>query len=446
MNAASLSTLLLQLLVVAMLVLLNGFFVAAEFALVKVRDTQLQTLATKGNRRARIARQIVGNLDAALSATQLGISIASLGLGWLGKPAFASLLAPLIRYLKVGPVEADWIAFAIGFTVITFLHIVAGELAPKSLAIQKPLPTSLWVAQPLCWFYKLFYPAIWLLNHAAFWLLRRFGLEPVPESQLAHSEEEIRLILGQTGSGCTHPSLGQGIALNAFDLRQRSVRELMHPRQEIVALNTEATIVDCLALAESTRYSRFPLCEGGDLDKTLGVVHAKDLVSLRHETKNGRDLQRVTRKLIFVPATARLEKLLTLFLERKVHLALVVDEYGGTVGLATLEDVLEALVGPIEDEFDQEKSLLRETGNQIWELSGALPVHKLEELVGEHFEDKHRVSTLTGWVTQRLGRFPRLGDELQLSAWTLHVDEVNGTLATRVSLEPRVRSIEAKAA
>ena len=233
---------ILQLAAVPLLVLLNGFFVAAEFALVKIRDTQLETLVAKGHRRATVARRIVRNLDAALSATQLGITLASLGLGWVGKPVFAALLAPALKYFSIDPAKADWLAFAVGFTIITFLHIVVGELAPKSLAIQKPLPTSLWVAQPLQWFYKLFYPAIWLLNHAAFWLLRRCGLHPVSESELLHSEEEIRLILGQSRRHANGPTLGQDIALNAFALRHRHAREVMRPRHEIVALNTEADI------------------------------------------------------------------------------------------------------------------------------------------------------------------------------------------------------------
>ena len=428
------STLILQFIAVVLLVLLNGFFVAAEFALVKIRETQLLTLANKGHRRAKTALDIVGRLDAALSATQLGITMASLGLGWLGKPAFAALLGPLIRVLNVGLEEADWIAFAIGFSVITFLHIVAGELAPKSLAIQKPLVVSLWVAKPLQVFYRIFYPAIWALNHAAFWLLRRCGLEPISETQLAHSEEEIRLILAQNRSRAKRASLGHDVALNAFELSKRLVREVMHPRNEITALDTQATMSACLEVAERTRYSRFPLCEQGDLEKTLGVVHSKDLVSLRDKAKLGRDLQGVARKLLFVPETAHLDKVLGLLLARKAHMAIVVDEYGGTVGMLTLEDVLETLVGPIEDEFDQEKPLVHQTGSHSWELDGALPMHKVAELIGESIEDSHQVSTVSGWVLQRLGRFPKAGDTVRVSDWILRVQSVAGTRASQFCL------------
>ncbi len=440
MNAHEIPMTILQLAAVPLLVLLNGFFVAAEFALVKIRDTQLEDLVSKGHRRAKAARRIVRNLDAALSSTQLGITLASLGLGWVGKPVFASLLAPVLKYFNVDPAQADWIAFAFGFTVITFLHIVVGELAPKSLAIQKPLATSLWIAQPLHWFYVVFYPVIWTLNHAAFWLLRRFGLQPASESELAHSEEEIRLLLAETRRHTSGPTMGQDIALNAFGLRQRCAREVMRPRSEIVGLDTQASIAECLALAQRTRYSRFPLCEGGDIDKTLGVVNSKDIVALRHEAKCGRDLAAAARKIIFVPETARLEKLLTIFLKRKLHFALVVDEFGGTVGLVTLENVLEELVGPIEDEFDQEEPLVRRTGEDEWELNGSLPAHKLGELIGERFDEAGEICTVSGLITQRLGRFPRAGDALTFGEWDLRAEEMAGARVLRMKLTRRVES------
>jgi CBS domain containing-hemolysin-like protein len=434
MTSTELWITILKLASVPFLVLLNGFFVAAEFALVKIRDTQLETLVSTGYRRAKVARRIVRNLDAALSATQLGITLASLGLGWVGKPVFATLLAPVIGHFKVEPSQADWLAFGVGFTIITFLHIVVGELAPKSLAIQKPLPTSLWVAQPLQWFYKLFYPVIWLLNHAAFWLLRRCGIRPASEAELVHSEEEIRLILGQSRRHANGPTLGKDIALNAFALRQCRVHEVMAPRYEIVGLNTENTIEECLAVAQQTRYSRYPLCEGGDLDKTLGVVHIKDVVDLQHQTRCGRDLAAAARKIIFVPERARLESVLSLFLRCKLHLALVVNEFGNTIGLVTLENVLEELVGPIEDEFHHEEPLVSRTGKRTWELSGSLRVRTLGELIGRPLEETAGASTVSGLMIQKLGRFPRPGDMLTLYGSELRVEETAGTRITKIKL------------
>lgn len=431
------SIIILKFLAVAFLVLLNGFFVAAEFALVKIRETQLDPLVARNHRRAKIARRIVGNLDASLSATQLGITLASLGLGWIGEPVFADLLHPLMSWLQIeSPKVQHTVSFAVGFSVITFLHIVAGELAPKSLAIQKPLPTSLWVAAPLEWFYKISFPFIWILNNSAMWLLRRFGIEPVSEAELVHSEEELRLLFAGTRKHSGGSSLGRDIVLNAMDLRNRSVRDVMRPRHEIVFFDTDATITDCIDTAEKNRYSRFLLCENGNLDKTLGVVHIKDLYPIRLKARLGAELVPVARKLIYVPETSRLERLLQLFLERKMHFAIVVDEYGGTVGIITLENILEELVGQIQDEFDQEQPLLKKENEQTWEISGALPLHELSELVGESLQESG-ITTTSGWVTHRLGGFPKAGDTLTIGNFDLRVEEMDELRVARLKVTKR---------
>jgi CBS domain containing-hemolysin-like protein len=422
----------LRLLGLLAIVLVNGFFVAAEFAFVKLRDTQLDALIVGGHRRARLARHILQNLTSYLSATQLGITMASLGLGWLAEPVFVPLLSPLLGWLGIhSPSLLHSITFAVGFFVATFLQIVLGELGPKWFAIQKALPTSLWAARPLHWFYRASYPFNWVLNQSAQWLLRRIGIEPAGSSLFVHSEEELRLMLGQKRPGATR--LGRDITLNALDLGRRIVRNVMRPRQEIAALDTEATLQECLEKAEKTRYSRFPLCEGGDLDKTLGVVHFKDLFAVRSKAQRGIDLAAVARKLIYVPETTRLEKLLELFLERKLHFAIVVDEYGGTTGMVTLENILEELVGQIQDEFDQEKPLLQRRDENNWELDGALPVHELAEVVGQNLSDDG-ISTTSGWVTQRLGGFPKTGDVLQLGNYELRVEATEGARVARLKL------------
>ena len=414
------------------IVLLNGFFVAAEFAFVKLRDTQLDALIVQDHRRARLARHILQNLTSYLSATQLGITMASLGLGWLAEPVFMALLAPPLGWVGVrSPHVQQSVAFAVGFSTATFLQIVLGELGPKWFAIQKALPTSLFVAAPLHWFYRLSYPFNWVLNQSAQWLLRRVGLEPSGFPLFVHSEEELRLMLGQSQAAATR--LGHEIVLNALDLSRRIVRNVMRPRQQLVVFDTEATVAQCLELAEKTRYSRFPLCEGGDLDKTLGVVHIKDLFAVRAKAARGADLAGVARKLIYVPETTRLEKLLQLFLERKLHFAIVVDEYGGTVGMVTLENVLEELVGQIQDEFDQEKPLLLRRDDNHWEIDGALPLHELADLVGQNLSAPG-IATTSGWVTQRLGGFPKTGDALTLGAYELRVEQTVGARVARLKL------------
>jgi CBS domain containing-hemolysin-like protein len=421
---------------VLILVLLNGFFVAAEFALVKVRDTQLAPLIRRGNRRARVAQFIIERLDAFLSAAQLGITLASLGLGWIGEPVFSALLHPVFGWLNVdSEATRHALAFAVGFSVITFLHISAGEQAPKWLAIQKALPTSLGVAYPMLWFYRASYPFVWVLNWSSQWLLRRVGLQPASEGERAHSEEELRLMIA-----AQRQTVGVGfrrrVVLNALDLHQRVARDVMRPRQEIIALDTSASITECIDVAEKTRYSRFPLCEDGDPDKSLGVVHIKDLYPMRLKAKSGADLLPVARKLIYVPETARLEKLLQMFLDRKLHFAMVVDEYGGTLGMVTLENILEELVGQIQDEFDQEKPPLVRLNEMTWEASGTLPLHDLEELVGEPLREEG-VTTASGWVTQRLGGFPRAGDTLNVGQFELRVEEMDGPRVARLKVSRR---------
>jgi CBS domain containing-hemolysin-like protein len=434
MDWAAIISFVLRILAVIALVLLNAFFVASEFALVKVRDTQLSPLARRGLRRARVASFIVQRLDAFLSAAQLGITLASLGLGWIGEPVFVALLKPVFGWLRVESQEVQHLlAFGVGFSALTFLHISAGEQAPKWLAIQRPLPTTLGVAYPLLWFYRVSYPFVIALNWTSQWLLRQVGLEGPAQAEPGQSEEELRLLFaaGQKQSGPI--SFHREILLNALDLRRRIAREVMRPRQEIVPLDTEASIAECLDVAEKTRYSRFPLCEAGDLDKTLGVVHIKDLYAMRLKARSARDLQPVARKLIYAPETAHLEKLLRLFLDRKLHFAIVVDEYGGTVGMVTLENILEELVGQIQDEFDQEKPLLVRTSETTWEAAGALPLHELAELLGRPLREEG-ITTASGWITHRLGGFPKPADVLTLGNYELRVEAIDGMRVERLKI------------
>ena len=426
-------SILWRLLSVVVLVALNGFFVAAEFAIVKIRDTQLQPLINRQNRRAKMAGRIVKNLDASLSATQLGITLSSLGLGWIGEPVFATLLAPVMTWFQIeSPEVRHSISFAVGFSIITFLHIVLGELAPKSLAITKPVPTTLWIAYPLHWFARASFPLIWALNKTSLALLRQVGIEPASEGELAHSEEELRLLLtpaprhGPAGAS-------RDIVLNAFDLSRRVAREVMRPRREITALDVATPLAQALETAEQLRFSRFPVVENGNLDRALGFIHVKDLYAARDRAGTVRDLLPHARKLVYVPETARLERLLQIFLERKVHLALVVDEYGGTVGLVTLENILEELVGQIQDEFDHEKPLLEKKDEHTWLVDGALPLHDLAELAGEPLSEEG-VTTASGWVTHKLGGFPKHDDVIRVGPHELRVDEMDGARVARLRL------------
>ena len=424
----------LKALAVVLLVLLNAFFVAAELALVRIRATQLDPLVAKGDRRAIVARHIIANIDAYISTTQFGITLASMAMGVVVQPVFQHLLRPVFSLARIASPQAQGtVAILVGFFINSYLLAVAGELAPKAIAMRKTMQTALAVAVPLRWCYRLSWPFIWVLNHSAQWLLRRLGVEAAGEVRGTHSEEELRLLLSSAQKFSGAEAFSRGIVLNALDLRRRAVRDVMRPRQEIVGLDTKASLAECLDVAEKTRYSRFPLCEGGDLDRTLGVVHIKDLYAMRLRARSGAELLPVARKLIYVPETGRLEKLLQMFLDRQLHVAVVVDEYGGTLGLVTLENILEELVGQIQDEFDQEKPLLVRTSDKTWDASGALPLHDLQELAGEHLQDEG-VTTASGWVTQRLGGFPKVGDALTLGSFRLRVEEMEGMRVARLSI------------
>jgi CBS domain containing-hemolysin-like protein len=432
----------LKILAVLALVLLNAFFVAAELALVRIRDTQLEALVAKGNRRAKMARHIITHIDAYISTTQFGITLASMGLGVVIEPVFRDLLSPIFDLLKITAEEMQrGIAIGVGFFVNCYLLIVVGELVPKAIAIRRTLQTSLWVANPLNWFYRFSYPFIWLLHRSSQFVLRRLGFS-TEEFHSVHSEEELRLVLSSAQRAAGGTALGRSIILNALDLRQRTAREVMRPRHEIAVFNTDATIAECLTLAEKSRYSRFPLCMNGDLDKMRGVIHIKDLYALRDKTSSATDLLPAARKLIYVPETARVEKLLQLFLERKSHFAVVVDEYGGTRGIVTLENALEALIGQIQDEFDSEKSELVRFGEHVWEATGTLPLHELEKIIGETQHDEG-VATVSGWVTQKLGGFPKAGDALMVGAHELRVEEMDGPRVARLKIIKRQESEEA---
>lgn len=417
-----------------LIVAFNAFFVAAEFALIRVRDTQLQPLVARGSRRAALAQHIIRNIDAYLSTSQLGITLCGLGLGALLEPLFSALLDPVFRGVGLeSPDVRKTISIVVGFLINSFLLIAIGELAPKSFALRRAVPISLIVAHPLWLIYWTFFPFIWALNRTSQWALARVGIGAPNEAEQGHSDEELRLLILSAQRQGGGRGLGRDVVLNALDLRLRQAREVMQPRPEIVALDTEASMDDCLRLAEETRYSRFPLCEQGKLDQTLGVVHIKDLYAVRGQARTASDLRSVIRPLIYIPETARLERVLHFLLEGRLHMAIVVDEYGGTVGLVTLEDILEELVGQIQDEFDHERPLLTDLGEEGWELDGRLPLHELEHLVGDPLQQAG-VTSVSGWVTHRLGGFPREGDTVPAGAFVLRVEETRGARVTRLRL------------
>ena len=403
---------------VLLLVALNGFFVAAEFAIVKVRTSQLATLVQAGNRRAARASLVVEHLDAYLSATQLGITLASLGLGWLGEPAVAAMIEPTIGRFTDSATVLHTVSFAISFGIITFLHIVLGELAPKSLAIQKAQGTTLAIAAPLRFFYLVFRPAIWLLNGTANLLLRAVGIGPASESEIVHSEEELRLLLAESSRARALSRRRAEILMNVMDMRERTVEEIMVPRPEITALDTAAPLSENLRIARESGFTRFPLAKGGNLDEIIGMVHLKDLLWFSQGASPSASIVPLARDVPVVPETVPVEALLDRFLKRRAHMALVIDEHGGTAGLVTLEDVLEEFVGEIQDEFDaEEHALIRPLEPGGWVIEGNAPLHRVSDALGVELDDEVDATTFGGYVVERLGRVPTPGTELEFHGY-----------------------------
>ena len=408
-----------QLLLVAgalLLVFLNGFFVSAEFSIVKIRATRIEELTRKGSKKARKARQMVENMDEYLSATQLGITLASLGLGWLGEPAFAELFSPL--FTSVGsfePLVVHSLAGGSAFVLITFLHIVLGELAPKSLAIQKTESAVLTTAGPLIAFYNISYPFIWSLNSTANLLLRLIGIRPATASEGAHSEEELRMILAQSRRGGILDQDEQKMLERVFEFADRSARQIMLPAGEVIFLDTLKSFEENLRIARMHGHTRYPLCEGS-FDRVIGVVHVKDLFWRFRELGPEFDLKAIKRPVRFVPESKLIKSLLPEFRRTRTHLSFVVDEFGSTIGIVTLEDILEELVGEIQDEFDSETppAMIQEKGPGQYLVHGRTLLDDLEQEFDIEFEDDEN-DTIAGHVMMILGRTAKVGDEVQVA-------------------------------
>lgn len=409
---------------IAVLVLLNAFFVASEFAIVKVRSTQLEPLIDAGDAKAKLAGEITSKLDAYLSACQLGVTLSSLALGWLGEPFLARMLTPIFFHVGIqSPTVIHTISFTLAFFVITVLHIVVGEQAPKILAIRHALGATLWVARPLRLFYVAFRPAITFLNLATNFVLRRgFRVESAGTHELGHSEEELRVILAESEQADEVSPLGKEILINALDMRRLVVRDITTPRGEVVSLDLDNSFDENLKIAQESQHTRFPLCQG-HLDNTIGLVHIKDLLQLTRTPSP--DLTSVKRDILPVPEMMPLEKLLKLFLSKHAHLALVVDEYGGTVGIVTLDNVLEELVGSIQDEFDVEEAEFRRVNDDEFFVKGIFGLYELNDAAGLKLESPD-VSTIGGFVTHLIGHLPQQGEKVTIDGYEVTITKCDG--------------------
>ncbi|WP_409290360.1 hemolysin family protein [Peribacillus sp. SCS-37] len=419
---------ILNLILLAVLIAMTGFFVATEFAIVKVRGSRIDQLVAEGRKGSAAAKKVTTHLDEYLSACQLGITVTALGLGWIGEPTVESLLHPLFTMWHLDKGISDILSFGIAFAFVTFLHVVIGELAPKTVAIQKAEAITLVFASPIIWFYRIMYPFIWILNGSARFLTGLFGLKPVSEHELAHSEEELRILLSESYKSGEINQTELKYVNNIFQFDERIAKEIMVPRTEIVSLSVEAGLGTVLDTVKSEGYTRYPVTDG-DKDHVLGIVNIKEIITSR--ISNGAlvegetSIQPYIKPVIRVIETVPIHDLLLRMQRDRAQMAILIDEYGGTSGLVTVEDILEEIVGEIRDEFDtDEVADIRKIGEGHYILNAKVLIEDVNDLIGTHFEEED-VDTLGGWVlTQKFD--VKVGDSIGAEGYDFTVKEIDG--------------------
>lgn len=426
-----------MLLLAGLLLALNAFFVAAEFALVRVRATQLDTLVEQGSGTAKIARHILRHLDAYLSVCQIGITIASLGLGWVGEPAVSDLFEPGFRALGIVDEKmVQNISTTIGFIVISFLHIVVGEQVPKSFGVMKPEGTSQWVALPMRFFYYLFFPALWILNTSSNGLLKLMGIKSMGGGAhgSAVTADELYHITAQSAAEGVLPENQRRLLTNVLEFEDHVVREIMVPRNRVEFLDAHSSVEEALKNIIALGHSRFPVIEG-EPDNVVGVLHLKDLLPVVVDQKLNRPIKEFARPVIYVPENLTAQKLLYEFQRQRVHFAVVIDEYGTLSGIVTLEDALEELVGEIQDEFDKEPLPIAPLDNGGFSVDGGLLLQDLIDRL-ELPDIESDADTVGGYVMEKLQRMPRLGDTVDMHGWQIKVKNMDKLRIGRVEALP----------
>ena len=420
---------LLDILLVAFLIFMNGFFVAAEFCCVKIRTSRLETLIAEGSSRAGYAKQLTEHLDYSLSVTQFGITLASLGLGWVGEPAIATLILPVTQMLGLPDEVGHTIALAIAFTIITSLHIVLGELTPKSMAIANVEDIMLAIAFPMVLFGRVMRPFVWILNTVANTISRKFGYDVKGENEDAHTEEEIRLLMKESYRQGLINSTEADFVDNVFSFTELNAREIMIPRTDMICLYLDDTPAERIKTILEEQQTRYPVCYE-DKDHIIGFIHVKDLLPplIRGERLN---LRRYIRKALVVPESMDGSVLLRTMQEEGSQLAIVVDEYGGTAGMVTVEDIVEQIVGDIRDEFDEERESVEWRAGDLCSVDAKLLLEELDDLLGVRIEDED-VDSVGGWLYDQLGDTPRVGQMAAHAGTLLYVEEVDGVRITRV--------------
>ncbi len=431
----------INLILVLVLVFCNAFFVVSEFAIVKIRRTRLEELAHAGSKRAKKALHISEHLNTYLSATQLGVTLASLGLGWLGEPAVSRLLENLLSgYFADNSVLLHSLSFGIAFTFITLLHVVLGELVPKSMAIQDTERYVMLIAVPLYAFNKICTPIIWCFDHVSLWILKLLGVQQADENEDAHSEEEIKLIIDASQKGGVIDDTESEIIQNAISFSEIFAHEIMIPRQEMKCIYQNSSFNEIMEFVKQNKHTRFPLC-AGDKDQILGMIHIRDLLECRN-TQHKDILSKIVRKILFVPENKSISEILHEMMKKRIHLAIVVDEYGGTAGLLSMEDILEELVGEIRDEHDEvTEEPVKVIDERVCEFDGLYLVEDAYDCLDLPYCE-HEESTMGGYVFNLLGREPQIGDKTEDEYCVFEVMQVDNMRITRVKVTVKERPEE----
>ncbi|MEC1520578.1 hemolysin family protein [Neobacillus niacini] len=416
----------INLLLIALLIALTAFFVATEFAMVKVRVSRIDQLISEGKKGAVSAKKVVSHLDEYLSACQLGITITALGLGWLGEPTVEKLLHPLFEYFQLNESLTHILSFGIAFALVTFLHVVIGELAPKTVAIQKAEAVTLLFAVPIIWFYKLMYPFIWFLNGSARVLVGLFGLKPASEHEVAHSEEELRILLSESYKSGEINQNELNYMNNIFAFDERIAKEIMVPRTEIVSISIDDHFQDIIKVIQSENYTRYPVIDG-DKDNILGFINIKELLTENITMNRNEDinLKKFITPVIRVIENIPIHDLLIKMQKERTHMAILMDEYGGTAGLVTVEDILEEIVGEIRDEFDDDEvPEIRKLKENHYVLDAKLLIDEVNDLLATSLVHED-VDTIGGWfLSQNIDTI--VGSEIEAEGHIFRVLELDG--------------------
>lgn len=433
-------SLILNLFIITFLLLLNAFFVAAEFALVGVRKTRILQLSNEGNFDAKLALDAVKNIDRYIAAVQLGITISSLGIGWVGESTIARLIHPLFGFLpdSFESFTTHTVAITIAFALITVLHVVIGELMPKSIALQFPEGTTLFVAKPMYVVTRLFAPMIFLLNGLGNILLRMCRIEPASGHHMVHSTEELNMLIDASYKGGVLNEKETEMLQNVFKFSDLTAEQIMIPRPDMVCIPLDISQENLSKILIENQYTRYPVY-GCDLDHIVGFLHIKDIYPIIAEHKKI-ELSSILREAFFIPETMTIDNLAVEFQKRRFQMAIVVDEFGGTSGLVTLEDVLEEIFGEVQDEFDEEEKDVKQTGDNVYEICGKMRTDEFNEYFNVSLDDDEDVKTIGGYFVKKLGRIAAENDEVSDEFFTYRVVKTDSTRVLKLRIERRIKA------